>query len=146
MELVWWLGESSVSEAAGSLTLGMAWWAFRNNWRNQPRGEWDGMVGGRACSGDGNGRTWDDLADMAPIRQVTRGSPLNCSCLLLDRLCCCPRGPCSYGRTRHTATRGQVAYAATCFTALVVLAHTAARVIRPSTANSLIRPHASFGL
>ena len=55
---------------------------------------------------------------MAPIRQVTRGSPHNCSRLLLDRLCCCPRGPCSYGRTRHPAIHGQ-------------LAHTAARVMTP---------------
>ena len=56
-----------------------------------------------------------------------------------------PCGPCSYGRTRHPASYGQ-------------LAHTAARVIRPLTAklpmlqrasrplwSSLIRPHASFG-
>jgi hypothetical protein len=49
MELAWWLGESSITEAAGSLApweglvrnLGMAWWAFRNHWRNQPgEGEW----------------------------------------------------------------------------------------------------------
>ena len=39
----------------------------------------------------------------------------------------------SYCRTHHTATRGQVAHATTCFTALVVLAHTAARVIRCAT-------------
>ena len=65
----------------------------------------------------GDGRSWETWL-VAPIRQVARGSLLNCSCLLLDRLCCCPRGPCSYGRTRHSAIHGQ-------------LAHTAARVMTP---------------
>jgi len=49
----------------------------------------------------------------------------------------------SFGRTRHTAPRGQVAHAATRFSALAVLAHTAACDVRPPTANSLMRPHAS---
>ncbi len=110
---------------------------------------------------------------VAPIRQVARGSLLNCSCLLLDRLCCCPRGPCSYGRTRHSAIHGQLAHTAArvmtpsgpcsyCRTRHTAsygqLAHTAARVIRPLAAklpmlqrasrpllSSLIRPHVSFG-
>jgi len=38
MELAWWSGESSATEAAGSLTLGMAWWASSNHWRSQPGG------------------------------------------------------------------------------------------------------------
>ncbi len=45
MELAWWSGESSATEAAGSLTLGMAWWAFSNHWLNQPGG--GGGNGGR---------------------------------------------------------------------------------------------------
>gem|GEM_PF-4319018 len=49
----------------------------------------------------------------------------------------------SFGRTRHTAPRGQVAHAATRFSALAVLAHTAACDVRPPTVNSLIRSHAS---
>jgi len=109
MELAWWSGESSATEAAGSLTLGMAWWASSNHWRNQPKGgRGNGrrkslQRGRRPCRAMGGaGKTWL----VAPIRQVARGSLLNCSCLLLDRLCCCPRGPCSYGRTRHPAIHG----------------------------------------
>jgi len=65
MELAWWSGESSATEAAGSLTLGMAWWASSNHWRSQPGGG-GVMVGGRACSGDGDraGR-WAELGNLA---------------------------------------------------------------------------------
>ena len=107
MELAWLSGESSATEAAGSLTLGMAWWAFSNHCRNQPGG-WD-KVGGRACSGDGDGRSWDDLAG----------------------------GADSSGNARLSTQLFLLA------AALAALAHTAARVIRPSMANLLIRLHAS---
>ena len=52
MELAWWSGESSVSEAAGSLTLGMAWWAL---WSEEE------LAAGTATV-PGDGRSWEDLA------------------------------------------------------------------------------------
>ena len=64
-------------------------------------------------------------------------------------MCCCPRGPCSYGRTRHSASYGQLAHTAARVTtpcgpcsygrtrrsaSYGQLAHSAARVIRPLAA------------
>ena len=62
MELAWWPGESSVTEAAGSLP---PWDGLAGVSRSLAELAGGVMVGERACSGVGYGLSWDDLADGA---------------------------------------------------------------------------------
>ena len=62
MEFAWWLGESSVTEAAGSLAPWDGLVGVSQSLVESAVGE---MVDERACSGVGYGLSWDDLADGA---------------------------------------------------------------------------------
>jgi len=60
MELAWWPGESSVTEAAGSFA---PWDGPEGAPKSMGVSAGGGMVGERACKGVGNWLSWDDLAE-----------------------------------------------------------------------------------